>query len=81
MHWSSLLIAVGIMVIGTAYPYAVTNASGKADHGIATALFWAMAAGFVHGVGFVPRHWLWRVLFSPWAMLCCLALYVWLKFG
>jgi hypothetical protein len=33
---------------------------------------WAMSAGFVRGVGFVPRAAAWRWLFSAWA--CALAL-------
>ena len=39
---------------------------------MATLLCWAMAAGIVHGVGYVPRFWLWRWLLSGWA--CLLAL-------
>jgi predicted membrane protein len=32
-----------------------------------------MAAGFVRGVGFIPRFWLWRWLFSGWAAFAALA--------
>ena len=81
VRWSSLLIAILIMTVGTIYPYAAADATGKADHGMATALYWAMAAGFVHGVGFIPRHIVWRVLFSPWVMWGCLAIYAGLKFS
>jgi predicted membrane protein len=35
-------------------------------------VFWAMSAGFVRGVGFVPRHAAPRWLLSGWA--CALAL-------
>ncbi len=35
---------------------------------------WAMSAGFIRGVGFVPRWWLWRGLFSGWS--CALGLTV-----
>ncbi|WP_230182625.1 cyd operon YbgE family protein [Aquabacterium sp. CECT 9606] len=31
-----------------------------------------MSTGFIRGLGFVPRYWLWRVLFSGWA--CAAAL-------
>jgi predicted membrane protein len=37
------------------------------------ALLWAMSAGFVRGVGFVPRRRLWRWLFSGWAVAAALA--------
>jgi predicted membrane protein len=50
----------------------MANASGRADHRLAMLLCWAMSAGFIRGVGFVPRAALWRWLFSSWA--CALAL-------
>jgi predicted membrane protein len=28
-------------------------------------VMWGISAGFIHGVGFVPQHWLWRLLFHP----------------
>jgi len=67
LHWPCLLIALAIMLGGTGFPLLFARADGHADHGLATMLFWAMSAGFVRGVGFVPRHWLWRLLFSAWA--------------
>ena len=54
------------------YPLLMTRASGQADHGLAMLLFWAMSAGFVRGVGFVPRARGWRWLLSGSA--CALAL-------
>lgn len=74
MHLPSLAAALLIMVGGTVYPPLFANAQGHADHGLAMALFWAMSAGFVRGVGFVPRLALWRSLFSGWAALAALAL-------
>jgi predicted membrane protein len=61
-----------IMVVGTLYPPVMADAAGHADHRLAMALFWAMSAGFVRGVGFVPRLWVWRAIFSGWA--CAVAL-------
>ena len=72
MHGPSLFAGLAIMVGGTAYPLLMTRASGQADHGLAMLLFWAMSAGFVRGVGFVPRARAWRWLFSGTA--CALAL-------
>lgn len=72
LHGLSLSVGVLIMLLGSLYPPLMADANGHADHGLATALFWAMSAGFVHGVGFVPRAWLWRWLFSGNA--CALAL-------
>ena len=46
---------------------------------LAMALFWAMSAGFVRGVGFVPQRWAWRALFSGWSCAAALALAAMLK--
>ncbi len=73
IHWPSLAVAVFIMVAGSVYPILFADAQGRADHRLATLLFWAMSAGLVRGVGFVPRWWLWRGLFSGWAVLLALA--------
>ena len=67
VHLPSLLVALAIMGVGTIFPLLMADARGHADHGLAMALFWAMSAGFVRGVGFVPRHLVWRVVFSGWA--------------
>lgn len=81
IHVPSLMAALSLMVIGSIYPLLFTDASGKADHALATALFWAMSAGLVHGVGFAPRFVLWRWLFSGWACLAGLALAAFLRWG
>jgi predicted membrane protein len=67
------------MVAGTLYPPLMADASGQAEHGLAMALFWAMSAGFVRGVGFVPRFLPWRWLFSGWASATALAVALVLK--
>lgn len=74
LHWPSLAAGLVLMLAGTAYPLVFARADGRADHGLAMLLFWAMSAGFVRGVGFIPRHWVWRLLFSGWACLAALAL-------
>lgn len=74
LQWPSLLTGLALMLIGTAYPLVFARDNGHADHGLAALLFWAMSAGFVRGVGFVPRHRLWRLLFSGSACLTALTL-------
>lgn len=81
VHFPSLLAALAIMLVGSIYPLLFADAAGKADHSLAMALFWAMSAGLVRGVGFVPRWWLWRWLFSGWACCVGLALAAWLRWG
>ena len=79
MHVLSLAAGLLIMVSGTLYPPLMADASGKADHGMAMALFWAMSAGFVRGVGFIPQRWILRVLFSGWSCAGAMALALVLK--
>jgi predicted membrane protein len=81
VHLPSLLAGLVLMGVGSVYPLLFTNATGQADHGLATALFWAMSAGLVRGVGFVPRLALWRWLFSGWACAVGLLLASWLRWG
>ena len=68
----SLTIAIVITTVITIYPLVLTNESGQADHLAATLALWSMSAGYVRGVGFVPRNRCLRVLFSKSA--CVLAL-------
>ena len=77
----SLLVALAIMLVGSIYPLLFADAQGRADHGLAMALFWAMSAGLVRGVGFVPRWWPWRWLFSGWACAAALGLAAVLRWG
>ena len=71
-----LLTAILIMLGITAWPAALSGPQGEADHWAAFALFWAMSAGFITGVGFQPRFVVWRVAFSGLACLlgCSIAL-------
>jgi cyd operon protein YbgE len=69
----ALAIALSIMLVGTLYPPLMADAAGRADHALASALMWAMSAGFVHGVGFVPRRLAWRLLFGAPAVAVALA--------
>lgn len=64
-----LLAAIAIMLGITIWPGALAAPGGGADHWAAMALFWAMSAGFVTGVGFRPRFFAWRWLFSGLACL------------
>lgn len=79
VHLPSLALALVVMLAATVYPPLLADASGRPDHRVATALFWAMSAGFVRGVGFVPRHAAWRWPFSGWACVAALVLAVSMK--
>ena len=79
LQWPCLAVGLLVMVVGTLYPPLMANAAGKADHNLALALFWAMSAGFIRGVGFVPLLWVWRWAFGGWACGAALLLAGWLK--
>ena len=71
--WLPLIIACSIAAIVSVYPHAAM-AGGRADHLAATLLFWAMSAGFVRGVGFIPARLVPRLMLSIGRCLGHLAL-------
>ena len=73
LHWPSLLVAIMLMLLGSIAPVYLADAQGRAHHGLALLAFWAMSAGFVRGVGFIPQARPWRWLFSGWACAVALA--------
>lgn len=72
LAWLPLLVGLALMFGLTADPRVLIDGDGRADHLAATLAGWAMAAGIVRGVGFVPRYRPARVLLSGRA--CALAL-------
>ena len=62
----SLATAFALMLLVTLFPRPLTVEDGSPiSHGVLTLIMWGMSAGFVHGVGFVPRNRLLRVLLGP----------------
>ena len=78
--WLPLLSAICIMLALSIYPAILAGPDGKANHGAAYLLFWAMSAGFVRGVGFIPRHVVWRYVFSGGACAAGLLLAIFLQY-
>lgn len=68
----SLGVGLALLLLMTARPDLATGADGRVDYPLTLLVFWAMNAGFVRGVGFLPRHWLPRIVLSGGA--CVLAL-------
>lgn len=63
----SLATAFALMLLITLSPRALTTADGSSiGHGVLMLIMWGMSAGFVHGVGFVPRNRVLRLLLGPW---------------
>jgi cyd operon protein YbgE len=66
--WSrlfSLLMAIALAGLILIYPRAIATSISEVNHGVLSLLLWGIAAGFVHGVGFVPRMTIWRIAFHP----------------
>lgn len=77
----SLLAALSLMLLVTLLPRGLTVDDGSPiGHGVLTLIMWGLSAGFVHGVGFVPRNRILRFLLGPlvaWAgMVMGLLFYV-----
>lgn len=71
LSWGALLIGVGLMLGLSVDPGALIRRNGEPNHTALMLAVWAMSAGLVRGVGFIPRAWYWRVLLSGRA--CALA--------
>lgn len=81
--WSrivSFTLAASYSSVLLFYPKAVIGDGGNVSSGVLTFLLWGVAAGFVHGVGFVPRLTVWRLFFHPalaWLAMGTSAWVVW----
>jgi predicted membrane protein len=69
----SLLLGISVTLLITIYPHAAARDDGSPDMMAAAFLFWAMSAGFVRGVGFIPRNKILAAIFSLPAALLALA--------
>jgi len=74
MALPALAVALALFALLTVRPSLLVDPAGRADHLGAVLACWAMCAGFVRGVGFVPRHRLPRLIFSGSACALALAL-------
>jgi predicted membrane protein len=73
----SLLLALATSGLIFTYPQALAHAG----HGLLSLVMLGVCAGFVHGVGFVPVHRIWRVAFSPWVSWPLMGVGLWLVAG
>ncbi|MBE7375117.1 cyd operon YbgE family protein [Pseudomonas lopnurensis] len=61
----SLLLATPLALVLLIHPAAMLDSRGGYSHPLLMLVMWGVSAGFVHGVGFVPRLWLWGWLLGP----------------
>ena len=70
--WLSFLLATPLSLVFLIHPALMLDSQGNYSHGALSLVMLGISAGFVHGVGFKPKFWLWRILFSPfvgWPLL------------
>ena len=63
----SLLAAGALSLVLTLYPRAVMQDGQAPGHAALMLCLWGIAAGFVHGVGFVPYNSVLRIILGPLA--------------
>lgn len=73
----SLVAAIALSGAIFAYPKAVAHV----NHGLLSLVMLGVCAGFVHGVGFIPRGRVWRIAFSPWLAWMLMGDGLWLLLG
>ncbi|OZA10726.1 MAG: hypothetical protein B7X94_06150 [Hydrogenophilales bacterium 17-62-8] len=63
---ATLTAAIALMLLITLMPRGLATADGSAiSHSLLSLVMWGLSAGFVYGIGFVPRNRLLRMVFSP----------------
>jgi len=62
----SIVLALLLSALLLVNPNHIADSTAALDHGYLTVLMLALSGAFVHGIGFEPRFWLWRIIFSPY---------------
>ncbi|WP_019613068.1 cyd operon YbgE family protein [Psychromonas ossibalaenae] len=65
-RWVSTLLAMLLSLLLLFNPDHIADSTAALANGYLSILMMALTAGFVHGLGFEPRLWLWRIIFSPY---------------
>lgn len=76
----SFLMALPLATILLIHPSLMLDASGHYSHRAMMLIMIGISGGFIHGVGFIPRYWIWKYLFSPFVAwpLMIYGYYTWL---
>ena len=76
----SFLLALPLAALLLIHPAMMLDANGLYSHRTMMLIMIGISGGFVHGVGFIPRFWVWKWLFSPivaWPLML-VGYYTWL---
>ena len=76
----SFLFALPLAGVLLIHPAMMLDANGEYSHSTMMYIMIGISGGFIHGVGFIPKFWLWKWLFSPFLAwpLMLLGYYTWL---
>ena len=61
----SFLMALPLAAVLLIHPSMMLDAEGNYSHRVMMLIMIGISGGFIYGVGFIPRLWLWKWLFSP----------------
>ena len=71
------LVLSGLLLIN---PSHIADSTAQLDHGYLTLLMIALSGAFIHGIGFNPIFWLWKIVFSAYLSWTVLLTFVVLMF-
>lgn len=76
----SFLLALPLAGVLLIHPAMMLDANGEYSHSTMMYIMIGISGGFIHGVGFIPKFWLWKWLFGPFLAwpLMLLGYYTWL---
>ena len=76
----SFLLALPLAGVLLIHPAMMLDANGEYSHSTMMYIMIGISGGFIHGMGFIPKFWLWKWLFSPFLAwpLMLLGYYTWL---
>lgn len=75
--WSralSLVLCVPLSVVLLVKPTLLLDGQGGYSHGSLMLVLWGVSIGYVHGMGFDPLAWAWRLAFQPILGWCLMVL-------
>lgn len=76
----SIILALSLSGLLLVYPGHIAQSTTELDHGYLSLLMFALSAVFVHGVGYNPLFWLWKILFSPYISWTVLLSFLYFRF-
>ena len=76
----SIVLALLLSALLLINPNHIAHSSAQLDHGYLTLMMIALSGAFIHGIGFNPIFWLWKIVFSPYLSWTVLLTFVVLMF-